>query len=397
MTRVVAVGFVCFLAASSAAWVWAQGDPAASAPWLGGEKYTVHTAGTLREVVAELSRLTGRRIVLSGRQTAPGVWEQDPGDAPVTLDFDNAPLEQILLTLCEQAGKVYELPGAAAAMGGFIMLRTGDPRLDARPSVDVGDYVIRVSAVSITTRRTASFRWGEATPGPPETFEGTQVGIQVTPKHAEASWHLAGLSPGLRAVPDQGEPLEQPARGPAGYYLPFWAVPSGPAWLSLPAPPEGATRFNRLEGALVLFSNVKATELVIPPNSEGQTFEQDDVRVKVEAWKWQEGTLAVNLTAQCPPLPKTTPSPGPDNWHTAVLVTKDGSRQVAPLQTFASGEGSVQLSFRFSLPPPPAAGGGAAGPVPGPPGEVDHLRLTLVRTGSADKTVPFVIENVPLP
>lgn len=145
---------------------------------------------------------------------------------------------------------------------------------------------------------------------------------------------------------------------------------------------------------------MQVTELRIPPDSEGQTFEQDDVQVTVGAWKWQEGTLVVNLTAQVLRLPIATGSSASDNWHTAALVTKDGRRQVAPMQICGGEEGNLQLAYRFSLPPPPPAGGGAAGPVPNPPTEIDYLRLTLVRIGSGDKTlktVPFVIENMPLP
>ena len=407
MSRTLAA-VLCFLLLAGAV-VWAQ-TPApipvpANAPWVGTDKYSLHATGTLRDVLNALTKTTGRYFSYN---PGPGIpaGEQDRGQAQVTIAVDDTPLEQILLSICQQAGVVYEISQGGGPDGSPINLRPGDMKLDSRPAVAVGDYVIRVTAVGTNVNRQLILRWGEEVPGAPELNRSMYLRLQVAAKSPETGRLLAGTSPTCTATPDQGDPMEIGKNNQPGYYQPFQDYGGERmtrfGQIILPFPPEGATKLTRLDGALVLFSTVKVTEVRLPPHSDGQTFTQDDVSVAVQSWKPEQGSLVINVVAQAPSLPRDNnryPNYGND-WQTAVMVMKDG-REVRAQNSggyYGGGGEDMKLLYRFPLTQPDRLGVGAAGPAPGGvTNEIDYLRLTFYRGGQADKTVPFVIENVPLP
>lgn len=400
MSRIFAP-ILCLLLATTA-FAQAQGPLAvpAGAPPVGNDRYTVHATGTLQGVLKTLAGITGRQMWYNVEGGA-----EDRSQAQVTLDFEDTPLEQILLSVCRQAGVVHEAMPGGGFGAGALTFRTGDLNLDARPAVDVGEYILRVVGVGMNTNRQLVFRWGEEVPAPARVSRGLFVTLQVAAKSPEAGRLLAGMSPTFVAQPDKGEPLEAGKGMAVGYYQPFGDLGGDRltriTQVNLPYPPEEATKLTRLSGTLMLFSGVKVTELKIPPNSEGQTFTEDDVSATVQSWKPEQGMLVVNLLAQAPPLPKDPNRPGPgwgSEWQTAALVMKDGKQMRSSSSSYGGGGKGTNLSLRFPLTQQPTPGGpGAGGPAPGTVSEIDHLHLTFFRGGNVDKTVPFVIENIPLP
>lgn len=382
-----------------------QGAPLPGAPPLGGEKYSIHAAGVLKDIIQQLMKLTGRQIYLQGGPPPAGGEPVDKGNAPVGLNLDNATLDQIMAEVCKQAGVVYEVqPGGWGGQGAPISLRPGDPTLDSRPTVEAGDYLLRVVTVSIQSGRNLNFRWGEAAPAPAQVYKSTQIRVEATAKTVDASRALAGINSKVKGLPDKGDPMEVGGQGPTGYIMPFWDYGGDRSGMSrqtsinLPAPPEGATKLTRLEGNLMLYSTVKVTEVRVSPDSEGQVFKQDDVTATVTSWKLDQGNLQVGMTIQAPalPVPDNTPRYG-NLGPVAALVTKDGKE----MRAMGSGGGGpdtwkVTYNFRMTAPPPPGPRA-ANQPVPPEPVEIDYLRVTLVRTGAADKTLPFVFTDLPLP
>jgi hypothetical protein len=391
--------------------VLAQPAPAgpapSSAPYLGEAKYTVHLAGSLKNVLDDLGKIVGRLIFLPP-QNGGGNGEPSKGDVMVKLDFDDATLDQMLLSVCKQAGVVYDAPagGSSNDLRMPISLRMGDPQVDPRPTTQVGDYVVRVTSVFVHIARGRRLNWGQAAPEKPEVQAETIVGLGITAQTRDAAEKLAGIGGHYLATPDQGAPLEYGAGNVPGYFYAISNVPNAidrtaTTQLTLPAPAPEATKLVRLEGTLVLYSTVKVTEMKITPDAVGQTFQQDDVTLTEKSWKVEGQQLTVELEGKVPALPR---KPGIISGYnrqtqTAVLVAKDG-REITGAGGYGSYGGSNQeyrLSFMLDT---PAAGHapGAGGPAGAPgPFVADYLRLTFVREGDADVTVPFVIENIPLP
>jgi hypothetical protein len=398
------------------------GPAPSPAPWLGDAKYTVHLAGSLKNVVDDLAKIVGLQIILPMQNDA-GNGEPPKGDVMVKLDFDNTTLDQILLSLCKQAGVVYEPNGTIVNVpgrgGGTIILRVGDPQLDPRPTVAVGDYVVRITDISRQTTLRDNFKWGQAAPNKPDLYASMSLALEVTANSVDAARKLAGLSGHYRAVPDQGAPFESGGNYPAGYYQAMWSPNITGRTLrgaiGLTAPPPEATKLTRLEGTLALYSTVKVTELKVAPDAVGQAFQQDDVSITEKSWKLQGQQVMVELEGTCPALPR---KPGANfgssrETQTAVLVAKDGREVASPggsrMRDGPPGGGAMKLSFQFTVQQAAQAGlnaPGAGGPAPGAGGPaettegpfvVDYLRVTFVRSGDADVTLPFVIENIPLP
>jgi hypothetical protein len=368
------------------------------APPLGPEKYTIHTSGTLRDIVPGLATLTHRQIWLdtSSRHGPPPAKPVD--DTPVSLNFDNATLGDILLSLCTQAGVVYEVPaGFYGSQGPPITLRPGDPAADGRPTAFLDDYTLRVTRINAGQNRAATFRWGSTSPDKPAPTSQLQITIDVIPRSPDAALRFAGVQAHASAVPDAGKPIESDARMPIDYYQPTQRDPWGragreAAYVTLPLPDPAATVLTRLEGNLTLFSQVKVTELRIPPDSEGKTFTQDDVTATVRTWKREGDSLQIAVDAVCPPLAHDTRQSwfGRDSQR-VVLLTADG-RPASPSSTSQrNNDGQVKIACTFPLTPPAAPGEVTAPLVP------EGLLITFIRSGSADKIVPFVIENIPLP
>ena len=389
----------------------ADPPPLSPAPSLGPDKYTIHTSGTLRDIITALTTLTHRQIWRDtglGRGAPPPPAAKGIDDTPVSLNFDNATLADILMSLCAQAGLIYEVPaGFYGPQGPPIQLRPGDPKVDGRPTCVLDGYTLRVTRVTIAQSRDAEFHWGTASPSRPDPSNQFGITIDITP-HSDAAARLyAGIRAGVRAVPNVGTPLEPDRRmGPSYVYGvqrgPWDTGILQPVQLSLPLPDPAATILTRLEGELVRFSEVKVTELKIPADGgagpagspEGKTFTKDDVRATVTVWRRQGTDLQVTIEAEAPPLPhKDDMAWYPRDWQTGALIGADGRRAAMP-SSGSSGNGKIQMGLQFSLQPMGPTPEGAAQPAPIVPAA---LLLTFYRTGSADKILPFVIENIALP
>ncbi len=399
---------LCLLAVALSACL-ADPPPPSPAASLGPEKYTVHSSGTLRDMVDSLSKLTRRQIRLQTSQGPGAPTTAKPlEDAPVSLNFDNATLDVILLSLCTQAGVIYDVPeGFYGSHGPPITLRPGDPAVDGRPTCVLDDYILRVTRVVAAQSREADFRWGSASAEKPALASYLQITLQVTPRSPEAALRLAGVQTEARAVANAGDPIQSEAHMPRGFFSPMQRDPWGgggiqPTQISLPLPDPAATVLTRLEGSLTCFSEVKVTEIKIPPDSgggpggspEGKTFTEDDVKATVKTWKLEGTSLRVEIDAECPPLPHE-PSQFwlPRDWLKADLLGADG-RQAGLSSSGYSGVGKIKMQFQFGLQPLVQTPEGTPQP---PPIVPDVLVVTFYRTGPADKIVPFVIENIPLP
>jgi RNA polymerase sigma factor (sigma-70 family) len=168
------------------------------APDLGPEKYTIHASGTLRDMIDALGKLAHRQIWLT--PAPPGAPPTQPPDqTPVALNFDNATLGDILASLCKQAGIVYESQqGSWGSQYPPIILRPGDPAVDGRPVCVLDDYILRLIMISASQSRSATFRWGAATPERPDPQSQLQVTLEVLPRTPEAD--VTSESPECQAV-----------------------------------------------------------------------------------------------------------------------------------------------------------------------------------------------------
>lgn len=92
---------------SSSAWRRGCANQASTifAPEVDAEKFSIHTSGTLDDVIQTLGMIAGREIrpyALRRDDMLPEAVRNEP----VSLNFDNATLPDILDSLCKQAGVV---------------------------------------------------------------------------------------------------------------------------------------------------------------------------------------------------------------------------------------------------------------------------------------------------
>ena len=357
----------------------AQGE--ASAPWLGNEKYTVDLAGPLPDVIKELKQITGRYIQVPYVRTDTGM-AQFGAEIPIVLQFTDAPLSEIMLSVCEQSGTVYDTHASPN-----ISLREGNTELDARPTATLDDYTVRVRDVTVSSSRRLECKWGRAEPGEPTYHDNVTLGLAVTARTKEAYRRLAGVEAYAKALTDTGDTLEGLKSDPPQIlYSHQWARGAGSdqtSSLHLPPPPEGAVSITRLEGTLRLFKQVKANAIEIEPQ-EGAAFGQDDVSGAVESWNRTGQQLSVSLAYQHDRPPKATiHMPFVTDIRRALLVGLDG-KQVTPSGMSYSGSPTrFVASLTFNLPSEDF--------------EADHLLYTLIRRSEPTETVPFVLQDVPLP
>ena len=406
--------------------------PVLKGPWLGTGKFTIHFAGMVSDAIEVIRRETGRQINISYGRGGEGDAGGGKAVLPITLDFDDATLDVILLSLCKQAGFVYQVQNG----GSYIELREGDPTVDSRPAAEAGDYTIRVTGAQVQVSRSYTMGWGLALPDAPRVNEYLNLNVDISAKTPEAERFLAGIERKVTATTDKGTLLTPAMRegGPEmdGAFNPIQRNEGmgrgyGPAMyiqpLQLPVPPNGVRKLAKVEGTLRLFSQVKTTEVKLKPVAEGQTATTEDVTATLKSWK-QEGDLCrATVDLNCPPLAK-----GPNRGYfqgdrrAVILVAKDGRRCGANSSGESGGNGVTTLTLQFNprsnrgrgmvldgpgmgpVPPPPPAAPGAAPAVPATPGaaaapafEPDYILITVTRYGDTDKTVPFVLENVPVP
>ncbi|MCE5253145.1 MAG: hypothetical protein LLG45_02875 [Actinomycetia bacterium] len=425
-----------------------QADYSRSAPYLGDKTYTVHVAGTVRDAFTELRKATG--LYFSPAFDTPGRpgVVQSPArfmETPVLLDFENTTLDKILLSMCEQAGLVYEVNA-----GQMITFRLGDLKLDSRPTVGVEDFTLRVTGAGITSRRNFIFGWGWDTPDQPDYNDQLYVTLQISAKSPEAMSRLAGIGGSLKAATDKGSTLDSPMVGPDGDRpIMVSRVTGGPGGLSgltsypaqliFTAPTDGAQKVTRLQGNLLLFSDVSSIDLRIPAGAgPGESFEQNGTKLTVESSKQLGDGFEIVLRRADPPRPTPPPPPPPP----APVPLPGGP--VPPLGPAAAGGPAAPPP----MPPVPGAArpgallavteqaaatyaryyGGMSAPervlavdkegrefpaasmstsmrngvttvtltfrgVPDPA----FVRYTATRRGAPDKLLPFVIENIPIP
>ena len=172
-------------------------------------------------------------------------------------------------------------------------------------------------------------------------------------------------------------------------------------------PPPGVKKLTHVEGTLYLYSTVKTTDLKIPFADKGKPVKQDDVTATIaEAGAndatgpfapWAPELMQVNLDVDAPALPgaaKRGVGRDPSVRLEVVVVGKDGTRRrgmEAP-GPWMGGKPDrhaywlLPTDFDAAPPDPKAA-----------KFEPDYVLLTVRRGGSADKKLPFVFENVPVP
>lgn len=433
-----------------------QADYSRSAPYLGDKTYTVHVAGTVRDALTELRRATG--LYFSPAFDTPGRpgVVQSPAklmETPVLLDFENATLDKILLSMCEQAGLVYEVNA-----GQMITFRLGDMKLDSRPTAGVEDFTLRVTGAGITSRRNFTFGWGWETPDQPDYNDQLYVTLQISAKSPEAMSRLAGIGGSLKAATDKGSTLDSPMVGPDGDRpIMVSRVAGGPGVLSglasyptqliFTAPTDGAQKITRLQGNLLLFSDVSNIDLRIPAGAgPGESFEQNGTKLTVESSRQLEDGFEIILRRTDAPRPTPPPPPPPPapvplpggpvqparpgalppaglgapgapaapppmppvpgaarpgvlvavTEQTAATYTRYYGSMSAPERVFAvDKEGrefpavSTSTTMRDGVITVALTFRGVKDP--------DFVRYVATRRGAPDKLLPFVIENIPIP
>ena len=372
-------------------------------PSLGDEKFTVHRAGMLSDVVPELAKQTNRQMYLNlARQDDGTGTPAGKAVTPVTLDFDGATLDVILNALCRQVGLVYR----SQPWNRGIEIAEGDPDIDSRPTAEAGDYIVRAVGSTVSSSRSVTLGWGLVVPDTPDTQQSLSISLEITPKTPGAARYLAGVNTRVTATTDKGGKIEANAQGWGGGFQPLqrndWGGGGGeppPPPLQLPAPPAGVRLLTKVEGALRAYSVVKVADLKFKPGTEAQTVTADDVSATVKSWKTEGEDTKVSLEINAPALPRTDRNYYYSDRRIAVLVAKDGTKRFGMTTMSSGGENSAyKIAYQFN--PHFYGYGGGPPPAPGtvPPAfEPDYLLLTVTRYGDADKTIPFVLENVPVP
>lgn len=384
MNRLGSVALVVVMLVPCVSVAWGQEAPS-SAPWLGDQPYSIQFEGKLRDALIAVERLGGRRVIY--RQPGPQEGMTAPVDMErtVRLQFEQATLDQILLSLCEQAGVVYDVAGDMRS----VMLRRGNPRLDPRPVEVVDQYALRVSRVTILLTTALTLRWGEPPPREPTLTDRLNVTLDLDARSPELFARIGGFDPMLRGTTDTGLVLapDESMLRQSGDLLPSFSRPNFlgiTVNVGLPAPPEGPRMLTTLEGKLRLHSDVKLTQVRLEPDSAGKAITEDDVTVTVRQWNQGQNNLTVNLEEKHP-LPPRDPqqrTPQFSDLHWAVAVGKDGREAVAqqPIRPGSPDrDGAYRLNFMFFA------------------RDVDHVLLTVARRGPADLEVPFALRNIPLP
>lgn len=367
------IGSVAVLVVLCVSVAWGQGEAPSSAPWVGEKQYSIQFEGPLRDAIRALEGMTGRYAYYQDLLPVVDM------DQPVTLQFEQARLDEILLALCEQAGLVYDR---------FMVLRPGDIHFDPRPTVVLDDYVLRVTYVEVFQNAYHYLRWGDRRSPEASATHELRIMLQLEARSPEAVAQFAGVEDMFRATTDAGAVLvtHEHARQHRG--RPFYGRGQRRAtlWATLPAPSEGTRMITALEGELILCSDVKITDIMIPAGSEGETFTEDDVAVTVTQWQRTLKGHRLRLETTYPP----PPAPPDDNqrwalpfmnvWHEAVGL-------------YEGEEGMTERRWTSF------GGGGPHGTVSAqfPSGKLDYVKLTVVRRGLPEVKAPFVISDIPLP
>lgn len=375
---------------------------AASALKFGPQRYTLHYRGRMVDGLYKLDQLTGFEFLAGrGYWNGPATDPETPamrriGLTPVVLDFDHATLDDILLGICRRYGLAAELWGSRG-----IVLYRGDISKDARPSADVGDYIVRVTCVRVEPQDSVRFRWGRAEPQV-QHGKRLRVALLVCGKSEAACMKLMALNAGAKATTDSGEVLQSRPENGAWETVghPFWEeVFQWETSLRFPRPTKRANKLARLEGRLMLYSSLTTVDLDLRPGDKGVPVKEGPVTATLR--KWERDEKQHKLTVQV-----SVDEPGPEAWGPGqapsgsvgpepqvTLVGEDGNASdifSATTHTDKDPARRGRLLFEGSFVPKWATDRR-------PGGEPDHLHLRFVRVGKADTVMPFAIENIALP
>ena len=371
----------------------------ATGPPLGGAKYTIHAHGSFASVIEQLNRVCPPwRLAEAPADGQPPGGDPAVVNAPVSLDFDNASLKDIVVSICHQAGLVCEVldGGYHDYYNDYVLyLRPGDIDRDPRPVVELPDDFVRVDEVS--ARPDEELRQPQGAPGGNTPQKGAlYLEFAMVPKTLAAALADPRLSPDLTVITDTSKTL--PADGGRGYSDKSPIDPLSPfprmAYAFLPLPARAAKVLRRIEGGLCLPKRVDISTVRVPPDSVGETLTNGDMKLRVNSWKVEGSTLKAVFAVD-------VPVPGRDTWKppfgrdrlAVVLVAKDGSRYpCVAIKTIWSTwpQMIVTCSIPVALYSPNE--GRTRPPIP-----VACVEVTFARRSEEEIVVPFVLENVPLP
>ena len=363
------------------------------------DTYTIHASGTFREILPTLRATIRREFLVANELTHPPHGRPSVFDKPVSLSFDGVTLDDILFSLCKQLGAVYYANGQNGDYpGAYVQLVPRDPLVDARPCATIDGFTIVVEEVSRVENALTAFEWGMPAPA---TTGGTELdlSLSIRPHTRGALLALLGLDAHATAFPDHGPAIIGKGRGAFRQepLPPFHDEALGmPASIILPLGRQHPSVLRRVEARLALTSLVSMVQLHIPPDAVGKTFTQDDISVTVEAAHATPTELRLEIAPRRPQAPPGTRYPSTwGGFDLADVIYKDGRSAVTWIvdNNFDSGHQVLTYVLPRQIKAPPAKG---FTPIV-ESAEPTELLLTYIRTGPSDRTVPFVLENIPLP
>ncbi len=368
MKRLMVVLLACASAVRALAWV-DVGSLDARAPEQ-VQRITLDFEGTLtelRDVLHEQHSITLGGVL---RDYSPVVTLLDPVlHAQVELHVTAVTPTELVAEACRQAGCVYRrLDGA----GRIFEVQPGDRSIDPRPTVEVGDYRIRVERVEVADTASLDFRWGSEEARARSRNE-LELAITAEARTVDAARLVYGLSGGAEVVTGAGEELRRTGSQ-------RWVTqPFGghPIHLSFP-PPTRPARSAVLTGKLFLFSDVATVDATLDLTAPGQPVEADGTTWTLLEWeRTDDGWRAVTgadgtvLSGNC-------------NLLSSMLIGPNGQRLVGSqgMRRWTCGVSPmVSVEWHFDAPawePVALAVSGTAGTEP--------LRM-----------LEFRIEDIPLP
>ena len=382
-------------------------------PLLPGERFTVHLAGRVRDVLPELAKITGCQMCLPGGTVIEGKQAR-PGEAVVNLDLRNATLDAILTSLCQQVGVlcdslqgplglVYESQKGPDSRN--VYLQIWSRIADSRRSAFIGDYLI-TARTDVLYGDTAPAKKGEQ---PHNTIARDQfvLRFEITPRTPEATLYLVGLDNAMSATTDRGGTADLAPRLDQLHfgYAPLRGIPfhrDEPVLetdLIRPLPGSGVRRLVEVRGSLRLYDAVTGDDFTLRPRDRNRAQERNGVTATLQSWDSHDKDTTVVVQTASRPIATASLDlmlAGVRDTQTAVLVGKDGQKYTTqglpdPNEQYSTAH---KITFHFNsdvgLVGPPATQNAA-------PFVPDHVILTFIRCGNSQRSAPFVVRDVPMP
>ena len=359
----------CAAAVPASAWV-ELGSLEARAPEQ-VQRITLDFKGTLtelRDVLREQHSIT----LVGVLREQPSVILMLPDqtrDARVDLHVTAATPTELVAEACRQAGCIFRRLDDA---GRIFEVEPGDRSADLRPTVEVGDYRIRVEHVEVADTASLDFRWGSEEPRSHRRHE-LELAITAEGRDVGAARLVYGLSGGAEIMTSAGEELRRTGHD-RWVTQPF---EGHPIHLSFP-PPTRPARSAVLTTKLFLFSGVAAVDATLDLAAPGQPVEADGTTWTLLEWErtddgWRAVIGGTGTLLREPHHRLAVLLVGPDGQR---LGGRPGNRRWSPALSPPLTE-----EWRFEAPswePVALAVTGTAG--------VEPLR-----------TLEFAIEDIPLP